>query len=138
MLGDSEGGPPILRTPTGWWFGCHFLFSPILGISSSQLTNSYFSEGWPWPTNQPNFGSFGFAKFLKRTTFSLQEPWPVQDGESWRPRQSCGACVAVSWGAWWGGQILWLRVGDFGHFKHPEVLKSKNSVQHLRVIRIDF
>ena len=24
----------------------HFLFSHILGISSSQLTNSYFSEGW--------------------------------------------------------------------------------------------
>ena len=34
-------------TITGWWFGCHFLFSHILGISSSQLTNSYFSEGWP-------------------------------------------------------------------------------------------
>ena len=29
---------------TGWWFGCH-QFSHILGISSSQLTNSYFSEG---------------------------------------------------------------------------------------------
>ena len=28
------------------------LFSHILGMSSSQLTNSYFSEGWPWPTNQ--------------------------------------------------------------------------------------
>ena len=25
----------------------HFLFSHILGCSSSQLTNSYFSEGWP-------------------------------------------------------------------------------------------
>ena len=40
---------------TGWWFGCWLpsnLFSHILGISSSQLTNSYFSEGWPWPTNQ--------------------------------------------------------------------------------------
>ena len=31
----------------GWWFGCHFLFSHILGMSSSQSTNSYFSEGWP-------------------------------------------------------------------------------------------
>ena len=27
-------------------------FSHILGMSSSQLTKSYFSEGWPWPTNQ--------------------------------------------------------------------------------------
>ena len=25
----------------------HFIFPLILGISSSQLTNSYFSEGWP-------------------------------------------------------------------------------------------
>ena len=33
-------------TQTGWWFGCHFLFSHILGISSSQLTDSYFSEKW--------------------------------------------------------------------------------------------
>ena len=28
------------------------IFPLLLGISSSQLTNSYFSEGWPWPTNQ--------------------------------------------------------------------------------------
>ena len=34
---------------TGWWFGCHFLFSHynIGNFSSFQLTNSYFSEGWP-------------------------------------------------------------------------------------------
>ena len=37
-----------IYTITGWWFGCHFLNLPIqLGMSSSQLTNSYFSEGWP-------------------------------------------------------------------------------------------
>ena len=29
----------------GWWFGTFGLFFHILGISSSQLTNSYFSEG---------------------------------------------------------------------------------------------
>ena len=33
------------------WLPC-FIFPEILGISSSQLTKSYFSEGWPWPTNQ--------------------------------------------------------------------------------------
>ena len=26
----------------GWWFGCHFLFSHILGCSSSQLTFLFF------------------------------------------------------------------------------------------------
>ena len=33
---------------TGWWFGCHQFYFPInIGwISSSQLTNLYFSEGW--------------------------------------------------------------------------------------------
>ena len=32
----------------------HFLFFHILGMSSSQLTKLYFSEGWlNQPTNQP-------------------------------------------------------------------------------------
>ena len=33
---------------TDWWFVflIHFLFFHILRISSSQLRNSYFSEGW--------------------------------------------------------------------------------------------
>ena len=30
---------------SGWWFGTWLLFCHILGMSSSQLTNSYFSEG---------------------------------------------------------------------------------------------
>ena len=34
----------LLRFPcsSGWWFGCHFLFSHILGMSSSQLTFIFF------------------------------------------------------------------------------------------------
>ena len=45
---------PIHMPITGWWFGCHLDDFPInIGVmSSSQLTNSYFSEGWPWPTKQ--------------------------------------------------------------------------------------
>ena len=31
-----------LYTMSGWWFGCHFLFSHILGILSSQLTFIFF------------------------------------------------------------------------------------------------
>ena len=46
----NRGGKPWF---SGWWFGCHFLFSHLLGMSSSQLTNSYFSEGWP--NHQPVF-----------------------------------------------------------------------------------
>ena len=41
-----------LDTCSGWWFGCHFWHCPInIGfISSSQLTNSYFIEGFKPPT----------------------------------------------------------------------------------------
>jgi hypothetical protein len=35
---------------SGWWFGTWFLFFNRLGIWSSQLTNSYFSEGFKPPT----------------------------------------------------------------------------------------
>ena len=31
-----------MQSHSGWWFGCHFLFSHILGISSSQLTFIFF------------------------------------------------------------------------------------------------
>ena len=34
----------------------NFIFPYIGFMSSSQLTNSYFSEGWPWPTNQMSGG----------------------------------------------------------------------------------
>ena len=38
---------------TGWWFGTWILWLSIqLGMSSSQLTNSYFSEGLKPPTRQ--------------------------------------------------------------------------------------
>ena len=45
--------PQVRRNAiSGWWFGTCFIFPLILGISSSQLTNSYFSEGWP--NHQPD------------------------------------------------------------------------------------
>ena len=44
----------IAMLMNGWWFGCHEFYFPIyIGLlSSSQLTKSYFSEGWPKTTNQ--------------------------------------------------------------------------------------
>ena len=41
---------------SGWWFGTWIVFSIILGMSSSQLTNSYFSEGLKPPTRRVLFG----------------------------------------------------------------------------------
>ena len=48
---DLHDGFSIGRTndeTSDWWFGCHEfgIFPYDLGISSSQLTNSYFSEGF--------------------------------------------------------------------------------------------
>ena len=44
---------------TGWWFGCHFLFSHILGMSSSQLTFIFFRGVAQPPTRiRPKFYPF--------------------------------------------------------------------------------
>ena len=45
--GTGRNNPVVI---SGWWFGCHFLFSHILGMSSSQLTH-IFQRGGP-TTNQ--------------------------------------------------------------------------------------
>ena len=38
------------KETTGWWFGTFLLFFLVLGMSSSQLNDSYFSEGlFPQP-----------------------------------------------------------------------------------------
>ena len=41
---------------TGWWFGTFFIF-PYIGNNHPNWL-SYFSEGWPWPTNQMMFLKF--------------------------------------------------------------------------------
>ena len=66
---------------SGWWFGTFLAFSHILGMSSSQLTNSYFSEGC-W-NHQPVFDLWQIMKptgkhfevdgsGIKRTIWRLQ------------------------------------------------------------------
>ena len=37
---------------SGWWFGCHQFHFPINIGNLIIPLDSYFSEGWPWPTNQ--------------------------------------------------------------------------------------
>ena len=43
----------ISNMMTGWWFGTWLLVFHILGITSSQLTNSFFSEGKVY--HQPDY-----------------------------------------------------------------------------------
>ena len=60
-----------------FWFGCHFwlIFPLILGISSSQLTNSYFSEGWLKTTNQLWFGVPPCLKASESTPNFYPKTW---------------------------------------------------------------
>ena len=48
----------LCKLSAGCWFGCHFLFSPILGISSSQLTFIFFWLGWP--NHRPDLSRWDF------------------------------------------------------------------------------
>ena len=86
-----ESEVPLTRSNmTGWWFGCHFLFSHILGISSSQLTNSYFSEGWVY-NHQPD-------KFLRAQSMgasTLLAPLPHVRGDLQAVVSSVSPCVIV-------------------------------------------
>ena len=66
---ESDGSQPHLdreiytnQAPdTGWWFGT-FFFSNILGMSSSQLTNSIIQRGGEKNTNQDNLMSLTDVK----------------------------------------------------------------------------
>ena len=46
---------------SGWWFGCQFLFSHTLGISSSQLTVTFFRGVAQPPTSYGNSGRIGYS-----------------------------------------------------------------------------
>ena len=67
--GAAENGTKQQSTThTGWWLGTFGLFFHILGISSSQLTNSYFSEGL---TNSKRLHDCGKSLFsIGRSTIS--------------------------------------------------------------------
>jgi hypothetical protein len=56
------------RVMTGWWFGI-CLFFHILGISSSQLTNSYFSRWLKPPTSKTNVTMENHHLEIGKSTF---------------------------------------------------------------------
>ena len=58
---------------TGWWFGCHFLFSHILGMSSSQLTFIFFRG--VQTTNQININIKHDVEHLVENDSGLLEQW---------------------------------------------------------------
>ena len=78
----------------GWWFGCHFWFSHILGISSSQLTNSYFSEGWP--NRQPEMRLIFSGDDPKTPLWGVNIPVNIPDTHSEEPPVTCDARCGYS------------------------------------------
>jgi len=67
---------------SGWWFGT-FLFPYILGISSSQLTKSYFSEGWL--NHQPVLHERGVptSRTNQQNLERCLRTWRCGDGGGW-------------------------------------------------------
>ena len=55
---------------TGWWFGCHFLFSHILGIASSQLTFIFFRGVAQPPTSIAIAKRWGYLQWRKNKKWS--------------------------------------------------------------------
>ena len=73
------------QNKSGWWFGCHFWHFPInIGLlSSSQLTNSYFSgRGGPGPPTRND--EIFWLNHRELTRFI---------GIFWGPRNLCGPSV---------------------------------------------
>ena len=74
---------------TDWWFGICFSIFPIywecMGMSSSQLTNSYFSEGFLSTTNQTTTSNM-FPIFFQH--FDPPKHAPEDPGAQLRPRSA--------------------------------------------------
>ena len=80
-------------TVTGWWFGCHFLFSHILGIIIP--IDQYFSEGWP--NHQPDYSDV-FMDRIGRFRNSLKRScWPKCDGPSFLWRCASSKLCRLHW-----------------------------------------
>ena len=84
---------------TGWWFGCHEFYFPInIGLRlSSQLTNSYFSEGWP--NHQPDgimviqFVHLGQGAFWWCMSDFLVERYPTDRCQTMTRLQRSSVCL---------------------------------------------
>ena len=82
-----------LKKKSGWWFGCHFLFSHILGMSSSQLTFIFFRgvaqpptrNGWT-PMTMARFDARWNTKTASKTTLAPRWMTPWRLGAEWTKR----------------------------------------------------
>jgi len=124
----SWDGWNMLKAPntskTGWWFGTLILFFCILGISSSQLTNSYFSEGLK-PSTRKNIKTYAFDSYIKGS-------YTVQVGPSGGLVDDCSS---VRWNRLW--RWYWI-FGESGVALSQVLWRSStHPVQALCVARIE-
>ena len=117
--GSSKiGGGLISNWISGWWFGCHFLFSHILGISSSQLTVIFFRGVAQPPTR---YGSFGVSCWFLLVGRSCRIWKPKVSKSDHHPtakkwQESPGGLFSDAFGApeSWVGEALdeWVTIFD--------------------------
>ena len=104
---------------TDWWFGTFFYFSIQLGMSSSQLTNSYFSEGWRKTTNCRLDGhSSGIDRSIPHC-LGISPHWiyfsPYRMGPA-GPQSIAFSCLISGWILWFMLDIGTYKVISINHF----------------------
>ena len=85
------------------------LFSHMLGISSSQLTNSYFSEGWPNHQPKKSLGEGGSKlslRFHHSTDTAAQHAWHGHSVKTWMICERVGSWVWKMVGQFWSKSYL--------------------------------
>ena len=119
MIEDSQAG---------WWFGCHQFYFPInIGfLSSSQLTKSYFSEGWRKTTNQQDMSKSPSFMYL----INLEDPACLCDfflGENhpWKTSEK-KPFENIPWGKV-SLQVFHEQLPEPGKLRHVFMMWSTNS-----------
>ena len=89
----------------------NFIFSIQLGISSSQLTNSYFSEGFKPPTRWEYHGNTSMDLFIVGKSHSRKDPPSTAifyPEHGWEIAEVNGGLFIAMFDCWRVSNINWL------------------------------
>ena len=115
MMGEPTGEGQVLMFlhVSGWWFGTWLLWLSIqLGMSSSQLTNSYFSTFMTFHSVGNNHHILGIS------SSQLTKSIIFQGGRAQPPTSSTGWWMLIPRNSDWVEVVPWLDPG----LKHVERL----------------
>ena len=97
LVHEDEFDKDRCRLVGGNWLPWIWHFPINIGLlSSSQLTNSYFSEGWPWPTNQINQWYIWCRKSMNKC-LSLSIDLFFRKGTPKNAENSFSICLVLWW-----------------------------------------